>query len=1255
MAGFNPATIPAESEAQGGYGSGNWEQDAVLNYVREFNNAVLSVGPRPDVVSRGRNSLGARETLQLDDRQFEIAQNFFDNEENRGQNLRNFIAQVRRLNDPNQNIITDQNRDQINIFLEILEATRIQENLTFNEPVNNPGADPLGGSGLANERQIRRALDNYYEQQNQTIASRTLNNEEAFTSIIKRQQGILSILTPAILQSGFVNLFYKDIYQIEALDASSFLSLFTNKPSYQDWFQAPSVILSCITPKITIYKQYNTSNGEKFNVEFKFPNKLSGDDIEGIASGTGRGGGYGIKSFSWDYEGQNTFEIDKNIKAKLELYIQDLGKLFPPGASISNTQVSFARRQEGVQEGYIFELFRNVSFSNNNGENTSVDSENSPGGSFIDPYDYRLKIDVAWNFDSQTLANLGPPLSEYGEFFEKAVKTLDLGLEAHDIVFNQDGSIGISLTYRSFLDSVMRNTDFYNILSSGDQRLFRRIEEIRQRSLNGGGNNESNDGGQCEEGETVLGDENNGNPRTININSELFQNLLQSDFNNPDNIIANYSSIFNRLIEESRIYVLGFDYGLIADEVSTENVGAIVDNALSEDADVSREEKESYLRIVQNELSLEAIESSAFNVGRLSEDGVALLTDILTAEQELLADRISDQDDEQVEDISLTFNLDGQTPLSVLNSGDVNSNPYTVEAEATGRYVRTYFTTLGDIIQSVLGFLIESQGPEAREDAPYLISGPYLFKDIRNRNILINLSNILVDIDSFRKFFTEKVISNLRTSYSLEQFIKDMYSNFSYETNARAVAQGSNLISSNSRLFYNVFSKTYSEPREELVLRMGNRAEEDFLSIGPANISAGFKDNDNTIIFPRSFGNIEFGFNRNLQDLNELLSQLKPKIIDVQNFFASSGGFSQADDPQAPSVPRTYNYIYITATPTDLVYEGLSEDYNYSHHKNFDNQRGIYHLTFGERKSIIKNLSFQKFDDPSLRTSRLIGGGADSLNYLRELYNVNLSLIGTPFLMPGQYLYLNPIFMGTDHQARDISEFLGFGGYYSVLNVSNKIDSNHNYTTECKLFFQSSGRPTDQDACFLRNPISLYSEEAVELGNIEIIERTAVEEARDDLRSALDRVDDNSGPTSGNNNEYIFENYYIDAGSLILVEQGKNLLDIFENSLHVSIKVINFKININQTNVNLSTITITDVSFYGDFEIEEANGSVSRGERIFTPVENPVSTYINTFIALNENSSNPSIKELTEEIQAIFNANRALQAALSQQNSSGSL
>jgi hypothetical protein len=55
MPEFNPATLPAESEAQGGYGSGNWEQDAVLDYVRNFNNAVLSVGPRPNVVSRNEN------------------------------------------------------------------------------------------------------------------------------------------------------------------------------------------------------------------------------------------------------------------------------------------------------------------------------------------------------------------------------------------------------------------------------------------------------------------------------------------------------------------------------------------------------------------------------------------------------------------------------------------------------------------------------------------------------------------------------------------------------------------------------------------------------------------------------------------------------------------------------------------------------------------------------------------------------------------------------------------------------------------------------------------------------------------------------------------------------------------------------------------------------------------------------------------------------------------------------------------------
>ena len=81
--GFNPATIPQESDEQGGQGSGRWEQNEVLDYVRQFNNAVLSAGPRPGIVSRNRQTiagifLGANETLQLTDSQLEIARGFFE-------------------------------------------------------------------------------------------------------------------------------------------------------------------------------------------------------------------------------------------------------------------------------------------------------------------------------------------------------------------------------------------------------------------------------------------------------------------------------------------------------------------------------------------------------------------------------------------------------------------------------------------------------------------------------------------------------------------------------------------------------------------------------------------------------------------------------------------------------------------------------------------------------------------------------------------------------------------------------------------------------------------------------------------------------------------------------------------------------------------------------------------------------------------------------------------------------------------------
>ena len=102
------------------------------------------------------------------------------------------------------------------------------------------------------------------------------------------------------------------------------------------------------------------------------------------------------------------------------------------------------------------------------------------------------------------------------------------------------------------------------------------------------------------------------------------------------------------------------------------------------------------------------------------------------------------------------------------------------------------------------------------------------------------------------------------------------------------------------------------------------------------------------------------------------------------------------------------------------------------------------------------------------------------------------------------------------------------------------------------------------------------------MANNNITQRTAVEEARDELRETLESVGD--GFTRESGNEYIFENYNITEGSFIRIDQNTFLNHIVVDHIHLEIKVINFKIIIDETDVNLSTITITDVSRVGDIE-----------------------------------------------------------------------
>ena len=132
-----------------------------------------------------------------------------------------------------------------------------------------------------------------------------------------------------------------------------------------------------------------------------------------------------------------------------------------------------------------------------------------------------------------------------------------------------------------------------------------------------------------------------------------------------------------------------------------------------------------------------------------------------------------------------------------------------------------------------------------------------------------------------------------------------------------------------------------------------------------------------------------------------------------------------------------------------------------------DLKRGVYHHYIGAACGLMKKMSFKREDQPYLRESKIEKKGALGADQLRELYSVDIDLIGNNLYRNGQYIYVSPLLMNTTAQQM---KYLGLHGYYLVTAVSCKITP-QNFTTSIRALQESiqsygtagSGRESPQE------------------------------------------------------------------------------------------------------------------------------------------------------------------------------------------------
>ncbi len=300
---------------------------------------------------------------------------------------------------------------------------------------------------------------------------------------------------------------------------------------------------------------------------------------------------------------------------------------------------------------------------------------------------------------------------------------------------------------------------------------------------------------------------------------------------------------------------------------------------------------------------------------------------------------------------------------------------------------RIFFIYVGTILNVAMKFKNLPNAPQELKDLRPLVGSTEML-DVRGSDgnvTQINIADIPITLDLFRKWFLNQFIRRNVDSVSLSGFIQKLNTYLIREAMSPRCVEGG---------------------IRDLVPRAGLA-----IDLIPAPALANGADRATGRTMSNPYGG----------------------AVQSSNTIAAS---SQAGLERTPNIQ---NYLYI--------YSALRDYSNITPAQ--ESANGIYTLTHGKNRGLVKRITFKKNASPHLRDSAIVSSGARSV--LAEPYDADISLIGNALFKPGMLVKVNPTFW------RGLSSIpnLKIGGYYAIQEVSSVITPG-SFETEVRARWQSS-------------------------------------------------------------------------------------------------------------------------------------------------------------------------------------------------------
>ena len=224
--------------------------------------------------------------------------------------------------------------------------------------------------------------------------------------------------------------------------------------SVSDFVDMKPEVHAHLVPKIRLFRVDRSDSGELIQKEFIFPKQMNSARVNNLSKVRyDRGGEFGIKEFSFSFNGTNPATARNDIEAKLSLYFQSFKDFVERRGDMAFVDLIIHPKPD------------------------MGESINAAHPDFYSAKNYRIKVDVGWELSSiQELNYPAPRVKSLRDALQKTNKSFYLNRIDETIDFRDDGSVQIDIEYRAYAETATKGTAL-DALSTYESRRARK--EVR--------------------------------------------------------------------------------------------------------------------------------------------------------------------------------------------------------------------------------------------------------------------------------------------------------------------------------------------------------------------------------------------------------------------------------------------------------------------------------------------------------------------------------------------------------------------------------------------------------------------------------------------------------------------------------------------------------------------------------------------------------------------------------------------------------